>query len=178
MANNVQPDVILMDIALPKMNGIEATIQIKKDNPEIAVLVLSAYDDDEYLFGLLDAGAAGYLLKTSNDQELIHAIESVYKGESVLDPALINKVIERYRGKQQGDKLRHGLTGRQKEILKMASSGFTNKAIAEQLGVSNRTVESDFRTIFNRLGVGSRTEAVIKAVQKGWVNIPHSGITF
>lgn len=174
MVNEVRPDVVLMDIALPKMNGIEATLKIKQLHPEIAVLVLSAYDDDEYLFGLLDAGAAGYLLKRTNDQELVRAIKAVYRGESVLDPSLIRKVIERYRGQKevtQSSGQPKGLTARQKEVVKLAANGLTNKAIAEQLGVSNRTIESELRTVFNKLGVGSRTEAVIKAVQKGWLSI-------
>jgi two-component system, NarL family, response regulator LiaR len=123
---------------------------------------------------LLDAGAAGYLLKNTNDQELVRAIKSVYKGESVLDPGLVRKVIERYRGQKERSRSsgqKEGLTTRQKEIVKLAANGLTNKVIADQLGVSNRTIESELRTIFNKLNVGSRTEAVIKAVQNGWLNI-------
>lgn len=175
MVNQTVPDVVLMDIALPGMNGIEATRQIKLTHPEVAVLVLSAYDDDEYVFGLLDAGAAGYLLKRVNDVELVKAIISIYQGESVLDPSLIKKVIERSRGQENPARssAKQGVrfTARQKEIVRLAAKGLSNKAIADRLYISRRTVESDLRTIFNKLNVGSRTEAVIKAVQKGWLKI-------
>jgi len=138
------------------------------------VMVSSAYPYAEYLFGVLAAGAAGYLLKTINDQELVRAIKAVHRGESVLDPSLVRKVIKRYLGQKGLPKnaaAKEGLTARQKEILKLAANGLTNKAIADQLGVSNRTIESTIRTIFNKLSVGSRTEAVIKAMQNGWLTI-------
>jgi two-component system, NarL family, response regulator LiaR len=179
VVNETRPDVVLMDIALPKMNGIEATIKIKQMHPEVAILVLSAYDYDEYLFGLLDAGAAGYLLKNTNDQELVRAIKAVYRGESVLDPSLVRKVIERYRGQRdfyRSAAPKEGLTTRQKEVIKLAANGLTNKAIAQQLGVSNRTIESELRSIFNKLGVGSRTEAVIKSLQNGWLTISDTNL--
>ena len=171
MATERQPDVIIMDIAMPKLNGIEATRQIKLLRPTTAVLILSAYDDDEYVFGLLEAGAAGYLLKTASGDELIHAIRAVQKGEPVLDPIIARKVINRFRfpNKVPGRRRLPGhLSGREMDVIKLAAKGMTNKDIAAELCLSNRTVEGHLRTIFDKLGVGSRTEAVLCALREGW----------
>jgi len=166
-----QPDVVVMDVAMPKLNGIEATRQIKLIRPTTAVLILSAYDDDEYVFGLLEAGAAGYLLKTASGDELTRAIRAVYKGEPVLDPIIARKVIAyfRFRGKvAQVRKASEHLTNREIDIIKRAAKGMSNKGIANELHLSARTVEGNLRTIFNKLGVGSRTEAVVHGLRKGW----------
>jgi len=169
-----QPDVVVMDIAMPKLNGIEATRQIKLIRPTTAVLILSAYDDDEYVFGLLEAGAAGYLLKTASGDELTRAIRAVYKGEPVLDPIIARKVIAyfRFRGKvAQVRKTSEHLTNREIDIIKRAAKGMNNRGIANELHLSTRTVEGNLRTIFNKLGVGSRTEAVVYGLRKGWFTL-------
>jgi len=171
MVTERQPDVVVMDIAMPKLNGIEATRQIKLIRPTTAVLILSAYDDDEYVFGLLEAGAAGYLLKTAGGDELTRAIRAVYKGEPVLDPIIARKVIAyfRFRGKvAQVRKISEHLTNREIDIIKRAAKGMSNRGIANELHLSARTVEGNLRTIFNKLGVGSRTEAVVYGLRKGW----------
>lgn len=171
MALDMQPDVIIIDIAMPKLNGIEATRQIKLIHPAIAVLVLSAYDDSEYVFGLLEAGAAGYLLKTASGEELIHAIRAVHKGEPVLAPIIARKIINRFRlpSKVLGrERPSDYLSDREMDVLKLAARGRTNKDIADQLHLSKRTVEGHLRTIFNKLGVASRTEAVLYGLRKGW----------
>lgn len=171
MATEMQPDVIIMDIAMPKLNGIEATRQIKLLCPTTAVLALSAYDDDEYVFGLLEAGAAGYLLKTANGDQLIHAIRAVYKGEPVLDPIVARKVINRFRapGHVMGSERRpEHLSEREMAVMKLAAKGMGNKEIADELVLSKRTVEGHLRSIFNKLGVASRTEAVLYGLRKGW----------
>ncbi|MBE9501595.1 MAG: response regulator transcription factor [Chloroflexi bacterium] len=171
MATEMQPDVVIMDIAMPKLNGIEATRQIKLLRPTIAVLVLSAYDDDEYVFGLLEAGTAGYLLKTASGDDLIHAIRAVYRGEPVLDPVVLRKVMNRFRSPDQGPgggrPFEH-LSEREIDVIKLAAKGMSNKEIAEELMLSRRTVEGHLRSIFNKLGVGSRTEAVLDGLRKGW----------
>ena len=169
-----QPDVVVMDIAMPKLNGIEATRQIKLIRPTTAVLILSAYDDDEYVFGLLEAGAAGYLLKTTSGDELTRAIRAVYKGEPVLDPIIARKVIAyfSFRGKvAQVRKTSEHLTNREIDIIKRAAKGMSNRGIANELHLSTRTVEGNLRTIFNKLGVGSRTEAVVYGLRKGWFTL-------
>jgi NarL family two-component system response regulator LiaR len=171
MVTEMQPDVIIMDIAMPKLNGVEATRQIKLFRPTSAVLILSAYDDDEYVFGLLEAGAAGYLLKTASGDELVHAIRAVYNGEPVLSPIIARKVINhfRYPARVQG---REGssqhLSDREIDVLKLAAKGLSNKDIADELSLSKRTVEGHLRNIFSKLGVGSRTEAVLYGLRKGW----------
>jgi len=169
-----QPDVVVMDIAMPKLNGIEATRQIKLIRPTTAVLILSAYDDDEYVFGLLEAGAAGYLLKTASGDDLTRAIRAVYKGEPVLDSIIARKVIAyfRFRGKvAQVRKASEHLTNREIDIIKLAAKGMSNRGIANELHLSARTVEGNLRTIFNKLGVGSRTEAVVYGLRKGWFTL-------
>ncbi len=174
MATEMHPDVVIMDIAMPKLNGIEATRQIKLICPAAAVLILSAYDDDEYVFGLVDAGAAGYLLKTASGEELTHAIRAVHKGEPVLDPIIARKVLNRLRFP---DKIRRAarpserLSDREMDIIKLAAKGMSNKDIANELYLSRRTVEGNLRTIFNKLGVASRTEAVIQVMVRGWLTL-------
>ena len=167
----LQPDVVIMDIATPKMNGIEATRQIKLLIPATAVLVLSAYDDDEYVFGLLDAGAAGYLLKTVTGDMLAEAIRNVSRGEPVLAPAITQKVINRFRTMKQpqGKERPPGrLTSREMDVIRLAARGLNNKKIADELLLSKRTVEGHLRAVFDKLGVGSRTEAVLYGLRKGW----------
>lgn len=174
MATELKPDIIIMDIAMPKLNGIEATRQIKLISPRTAVLILSAYDDDEYVFALLKVGAAGYLLKNVSGDELTRAIQAVYKGEPVLDPIVARKVMNYFKlpGKVRGlEKPSEHLSNRETDILKLAAKGMTNKDIADKLHLSNRTVEGHLRTIFNKLGVGSRTEAVLYGLRKGWFTL-------
>jgi two-component system, NarL family, response regulator LiaR len=174
MAKELQPEVIIMDISMPKVNGIEATKQIKAMQPSVAILVLTAYDYEQYIFPLLAAGAAGYLLKDVSSHELINAIETVHKGESVLHPAVARKVMERFRntsGEYTGEEVSNLLTEQEKTILKLAARGMNNKNIADELCISIRTVESHLASIFNKLGVGSRTEAVIQAMRQGWFTL-------
>jgi NarL family two-component system response regulator LiaR len=174
MVDELKPDVVIMDVAMPKLNGIEATRQIKLIRPATAVLILSAYDDDEYVFGLLEAGAAGYLLKTASGDELTRAIRAVYKGEPVLDPLITRKVINRFRFPDKMSRAARPaehLSDREIDIIKLAAKGMTNKEIADELHLSRRTVEGNLRSIFNKLGVGSRTEAVLYGLRKGWINL-------
>jgi len=174
MARELRPDVIVMDISLPKLNGIEATKQIKAFQPSAIVLVLTAYDYEQYIFPLLEVGAAGYLLKDISSRELIGAIQTVYKGEAVLHPAVARKVLERFRRTKVEHERGHELdllTERETAVLKMAAKGMSNNEIAEELHLSMRTIESHLGSIFNKLGVGSRTEAVIEAMRKGWFTL-------
>lgn len=164
------PDIVVMDIALPKLNGIEATRQIKEISPGTAVLVLSAYDDDEYVFALLEAGAAGYLLKDVSTDALVEAIRAVQAGESMLHPAIARKVVNRFSRYVEGGKEEapfEELTEREIEVLQLAGKGITNREIADSLSISHRTVQAHLSHIFNKLGVGSRTEAVVYALRKG-----------
>ena len=172
MASQLKPDVIIMDISMPKLNGIEATKRIKALQPSATILILTAYDYEQYIFPLLEAGAAGYLLKDVSSRELISAIETVYRGEAVLHPAVARKVMQRLtKVEPTGERASDLLSERELAILKMAAKGMSNSDIAEELHLSARTVESHLGSIFNKLGVGSRTEAVIKAMKKGWFTL-------
>ena len=172
MVSRLQPDVVLMDISMPKMNGIDATRIIKKESPNTSVLILTAYDDDQYIFALLDAGAAGYLLKNVRGKELAQAVRAVAEGESVLHPAIAAKVFKRYtRSDQAVDENIEPLTNRESEVLAIAARGLSNKMIARELSLSDRTVQVHLSNIFGKLGVASRTEAVITALQRGLLHL-------
>ncbi len=173
MAKKLKPDVIVADVAMPKINGIEATKQIKEMHLPVAILILSAYDYDQYIFALLEAGAAGYLLKDISGQELVDSIYAIYRGDSVLHPTVARKVMQRFRvaTKNQDYRSFESLTERETEVLKLAAQGKSNKEIAEDLIVSVRTVEAHLGHIFDKLGVNSRTEAIIIALKKGWVGL-------
>lgn len=172
LAGTFKPDVAIIDIAMPKLDGIEATRQIKGLYPTIAVLILSAYDDDQFVFSLLEAGAAGYLLKSVRGRELIDAVRQVYAGESVLHPTIARKVLNHFvppPGKPAGQKPSEVLSEREMDVLKLATRGLSNQDIAEELCLSVRTVQAHLGHIFNKLQVSSRTEAVVHALKEGWV---------
>jgi len=173
-ALSFEPDVAIIDVAMPKLDGIEATKQIKARCPTITVLILSAYDDDQFIFSLLEAGAAGYLLKTIPGRELVDAVRAVYAGESVLHPLVARKVLNRFaRIPDKGRKKEafEVLSEREMEVLRLVTKGLSNKDIAEELYLSIRTVQGHLGNIFNKLQVGSRTEAVVRALKEGWVSL-------
>lgn len=167
LAAEHSPDVVAMDIAMPKMNGIEATRQIKATRPTTAVLVLSAYSYEPYVYASLQAGAAGYLLKNAPLRELVSAIRAVYVGEALLDPAIAQKVLTRLVSAGGGAKSPRALHERELEVLKLAAKGMSNREIATQLVISERTVQTHFSNIFRKIQVGSRTEAVLHALREG-----------
>ncbi len=173
LAARHQPDVVIMDIAMPKLNGIEATRQIKATHPATAVLVLTAYDNDQYIFAVLEAGAAGYLLKDVHAEELIKAVRAVYAGESVLYPAIARKVINRFAPvtAKHEESAQEPLTEREMQVLKLAARGMTNQEIAHELALSVRTVQTHLSNIFGKMQVGSRTEAVLQGLKKGWLTL-------
>src|SRR4030042_196845 len=174
LVTDVKPDVILMDVAMPKLNGIEATRQIKIISPQTNILILSAYDDDEYVFALLKAGANGYLLKNVSGDELVRAIKTVNKGEPVLNPVVAMKVVNYFRfndGKVSLAEESARLSERELGIIRLAAKGLTNKDIAKSLHLSYRTVEGHLRDIFNKLGEGSRNEAVLQGLKMGWFTL-------
>jgi DNA-binding NarL/FixJ family response regulator len=170
----LQPDVILMDVSMPGMNGIEATQKIKAIQPKTAILVLTSYDDDAYVFALLEAGAAGYILKNAKDEDLVQAIRAVASGESVLHPSIAKKVLNRFSSQARlstpAEYEGEALSPRELEVLKVAATGSTNKEIAKNLEISPRTVQVHLANIFSKLGVGSRTEAVLTGIKRGWID--------
>jgi two-component system, NarL family, response regulator LiaR len=173
LAGLIQPDVIVMDVRLPKLNGIEATRAITTRYPKIKVLILSAYEDDSYIFPLLDAGASGYLLKTSSSAELASAIRLVFAGQMALSPRISAKIVNRLGGRQayRNEDMPRGLTEREMDVLKAAAHGKSNKDIALMLNISTQTVQVHLRNIFVKLDVNSRSEAVAHAIKHGWITL-------
>jgi DNA-binding NarL/FixJ family response regulator len=171
-ASELKPDVAVMDIVMPKLNGIEATRKIKEMAPDTAILILTAYDDDEYVLGLLDAGAAGYLLKSARGRDLVGAIRAIRSGESVLHPKIIAKLLKRATIAPTGEhKASDLLSKRESEVLKLVTLGMSNKEIAEKLFLSQRTIKAHLTNIFNKLNVASRSEAIVKGLQWGLVTL-------
>jgi NarL family two-component system response regulator LiaR len=173
LVEELRPDVVILDISMPKLSGIEVTRQIKARFPEVIVLILTAYDDDEYVFAILEAGAAGYMLKDAASHELIEAVRAVHSGEPVLHPSIARKVIQRAvvgKDKAGGKTPDIGLSQRETEVLQLAARGMSNKEIADTLQISTRTVQRHLNIIFNKLSVGSRTEAIFQGVKRGWIS--------
>jgi DNA-binding NarL/FixJ family response regulator len=165
------PDVAVLDIQMPKLTGIEATRQIKAAHPDVRVLVLTAYEDDPYVFALLRAGADGYILKNADPDEIVRAVKVTASGGKVLDPAIAAKVVAQMTtGKPAAAQEQvEPLSDRELDVLRLAGKGLTNKAIGVELGISDRTVQGHLANIFGKLGVSSRTEAVTKALKLGWI---------
>jgi NarL family two-component system response regulator LiaR len=170
LIEKLKPDVAILDISMPKLGGIEVTRQIKPRFPSTAILILTSYDNDEYVFALLEAGAAGYLLKDVHGREIVEAVRSVHSGESVLHPSIARKVIQRAIAsstKPGEGKSEMELSEREKEVLKLAAKGLSNQDIADNLYISVRTVQGHINNIFHKLSVGSRTEAIFQSVKRG-----------
>jgi DNA-binding NarL/FixJ family response regulator len=168
-----QPDVAVLDVRMPEVTGVEATRRIKERFPRVRVLVLTAYDDDPYVFALLQAGADGYVLKTASGDELVRAVHVVHQGESALSPEIASKVVRQatsHRPEGAADQV-EPLTGRELEVLRLAARGLTNRAIGHNLGISHRTVQGHLASVYGKLGVSSRTEAVTEALRRGWIVI-------
>lgn len=168
-----QPDVAVLDIRMPGVTGVEATRQIKARFPQVRVLVLTAYDDDPYVFALLQAGADGYVLKTASGDELVRAVRTVHGGRTALSPEIAAKVVRQATsGRPEGaaDQV-EPLTDREIEVLRLAARGLTNRAIGHDLGISHRTVQGHLANIYGKMGVNSRTEAVTEALRRGWIVI-------
>ncbi len=172
LAEQERPDVLIVDISMPVMNGIEATRVVKRALPQAAVLVLTAYDDDQYVFAILEAGAAGYLLKNIRSSELIDAVRKVHEGESVLHPSIARKVLRRVtRADTQETAEVEALSERELAVLRLAARGLSNREIADKLVLSPRTVQAHMANIFGKLRVGSRTEAVMSGLRRGWLTL-------
>ena len=174
LVERVKPDVAIVDISMPVMGGIEATEKIKAGRPATAVLILTAYDDDQYVFALLAAGAAGYLLKDVPAAEVVRAVRAVHAGEPVLHPAIARKILARFaaeRQREQPPPEGELLTERERDVLRLAACGMSNSRIADHLSVSIRTVQAHLTHIFDKLGVGSRTQAVIAGLRRGLIDL-------
>ena len=174
LASELKPDVVILDIVMPKLSGIEAAKLIKQASPATAIFVLTAYSDLRYILGLLEAGACGYLLKSARSSEIVGAIRAARAGESVLDPVIIGKLLQRAIGltRRSGeDEAKEELTHREVEVLRLAVRGMSNKDIAHELFLSLRTVKAHFTNIFNKMGCGCRTDAIIKGLREGYISL-------
>lgn len=162
------PDVAVLDIQMPKATGIEVTRWVRANVRETGVLILTAYNDDPYVIAVLQAGANGYVLKTASPLEIIQAVRDVHDGKSAINQAIAQKIVS-FVTQQKKEALVEELTEREMEVLLSVAKGLTNKAIAVQLGISDRTVQGHIAHIFGKMGVTNRTEAVIRAVSLGWI---------
>ena len=166
-----RPDIVLMDVRMPLLTGVEATRRIRADMPEIKVLVLSAFDDQPYVFGLLDAGAHGYVLKTAEGDEIVRAVRDVYRGRSAIDPQILPAVIDRATRRNEPGATTDAPSERELEVLQLAARGLTNKQIGVTLAISDRTVQNHLQNVFGKLNARSRTEAVTVALRGGLITL-------
>jgi two-component system response regulator NreC len=173
LASELKPDVVLMDIAMPLLNGLEATRQIRRRQPEIRVLVLTMHDNEEYVRQVLSVGAMGYILKDAAARTLLGAIRSVYKGEPVLSPAITRLVLEDYlrTGDSRKNEPADGLSQRESEVLQLIAEGYTTKQIAEILCISIKTVQSHRSNLMVKLNLHDRGELIKYAIQKKIIEI-------
>ena len=173
MLEKFQPDLILMDLKMPVMNGVQATQRIRQTFPQIKILILTTYDDDEWLFDAIRGGASGYLLKDTPASTLIQAIKGTVAGETYIDPAVAGKIFTSISepNKQVFHKSSIQLSDREKDIMQLMARGLTNADIARELFLSEGTVRNYTSAIFAKLGVNDRTQAVIAALKHGLVNL-------
>jgi NarL family two-component system response regulator LiaR len=165
-ARSTQPDVILMDLVMPRKGGIEAIAEIRQDNPSARILVLTSFAEDQNVFMAIKAGATGYMLKDSSSKELIQAIQAVWRGEFCLEPMIALKVVREVSCPSEQRSV-EPMTPRQLQVLKLIAQGLSNREIAEKLVVSERTVTTHVRAILARLHLANRTQAALYAIREG-----------
>jgi two-component system, NarL family, response regulator LiaR len=173
LARQLSPDVIVMDLEMPKLNGIEATRVIKVENPAIQILALTVYNDSEHILKALEAGAAGYVIKTTPGDRLVKAIRAVMDGDSVFSEGVIEKLVKhslRYPLEHKTPNIVNTLNARELQIFKLASKGMKNKEIAQDLDLNLRTVKGYLTNIYAKLNVSSRTEALVVGLRNGLLN--------
>jgi DNA-binding NarL/FixJ family response regulator len=170
-ARQSRPDIVLMDLRMPEVDGVAAMRAIKADNPEIRFIILTTYDNDEYIFQGIEAGARAYLLKDSPREEMFRAIRVVSQGGSLIEPAVAGKVLDRFVTLSRQSQAPELLSEREIEVLRLIAGGTSNKAIAAGLNISESTVKTHVQSIYNKLGVNARTEAVTEAIKRGIITL-------
>jgi DNA-binding NarL/FixJ family response regulator len=174
LARQLKPDVILMDVSMPELDGVEATGLITQDNPSARVIILTMYRQDRLVFAAIRAGAQGYLLKDVDEQDLFNAIRTVQRGEALIDSELAARLLDEFRRLSQGEAPVEGveaLTQGEMEVLRLVAEGADNQTIAYQLSLSVRTVANRLSSIYRKLHVNSRTEAALFALRQGWASL-------
>jgi two-component system response regulator NreC len=174
LATQLSPDLVVMDVSMPLLNGIEATRQIRRDCPKVSILILTVHESEEYVAQLLAAGADGYIIKRAAGDELISAIRAVNQGEAFLHPSVARVVIEDYvRRLKEGEGLgvQDVLTDREREVLQLIAEGYTNREIADLLHVSIKTVQNHRSKIMNKLDLHDRGELIKYAIQQGIIHL-------
>ncbi|HSW56867.1 MAG TPA: response regulator transcription factor [Dehalococcoidales bacterium] len=178
MASELKPDVVIMDIGMPLLNGLEATRRIKKNCPGIAILVLTVFADNQHVLGILQAGAAGYLTKEVFGENVIKGIRAIRAGEAVLTPSILQQIITSMpaqKARKDPQAVPKNLTARDLQILKLIARGMCNKEIASEVSITVTTVKANLTAIFNKLGVSSRTEAVVTGLKSEILTIEDLG---
>ena len=167
----LRPQVVLMDLRMPELDGVQAMRQLSEQLPELKFIVLTTYDTDEYIFDALDAGAKGFLLKDTSREELFRAIRAVSRGESLIEPEVASKVLDRLAQLSRQEQPSTLLSGRESEVLQAMATGAANKQIALELSITESTVKTHVANIFHKLEASGRTEAVTKALQMGLIKL-------
>ena len=170
-AKELSPEVVLMDLRMPELDGVEAMNQIKSAKPDTKFIILTTYSDDDYIFRGIEAGARGYLLKDAPREELFKAIRAVHRGESLIQPVVASKVLDRLTELSRRAPSGEELSGRELEVLRLMAKGAANKEIGVELSIAQSTVKTHISTIFQKLGVNDRTEAVTEALKKGIIRL-------
>ncbi len=173
LIETLRPDVAVLDIQMPVRSGIDVVRRVREQKLPVGLLILTAYDDEPYLMAAIEAGTSGYVMKTADAPEIVRAVQAVYEGRSVLDPSIVHRLMRVMgSGGSEPAPRTADLTERELAVLAKASRGLTNKAIGLALGISDRTVQGHLRNIFEKLQVTNRTEAVVRAVQLGMMELP------
>jgi len=170
-ARELAPDVVLMDLRMPELDGVEAMTRIKAENSDVKFIILTTFSDDEYIFRGIAAGARAYLLKDAPREELFKAIRAVSRGESLIQPVVASRVLDRLFELSKKTPASETLSDRETEVLQLMAKGVSNKDIADQLSITQSTVKTHITSIFQKLDVTTRTEAVTNALKKGIIKL-------
>lgn len=174
LAEALKPEVILLDLVMPRMDGVQATLEIRRKNPEARILVLTSFAEDHQVFSAIKAGAMGYLMKDTSSEELIQAIRDTYHNKSALQPEIARKLMRDIQNQGEQDSSEHTLTEREKEILQEVAQGKTNQEIADKLVLSERTVRTHITNILAKLRLSNRTQAALYALREGIAHIDYT----